>query len=80
MRIFIWFLIVQIHESFGTKDTLNVCVLLEMTQYRYSKYYTFFNDIIGHVFEEVTNRTDIHVLTEYSLNHIPKDTQVTNVV
>ena len=71
--VLIWFIIVQIHNSFAGKYMLNVCVLLEMTQYRYSKYYAFFNDIIQHAFQEIENRTDI---LQYSLQLTPKDTQV----
>ena len=78
MRIFVWLLIVQVHDFFGTKDTLNVCVLLEITQYRYSKWYAFFSDIIEHAFVEVQHRMDM--LPEYSLKLISKDTQVTKFI
>ena len=74
MRICIWFLVFQINESFGTKHALNVCALVEMTDYRYSQYYKFFKDIIEYAFEEMDNRADI--LQGYSLKSIPVDTKV----
>ena len=75
--IFLCFLVVQIHKSVGGKDTLHVSVLLETTHYFLSKYFTFFSDILEHAFKEIENRRDI--LPEYSLELIPKDTQVIKV-
>ena len=75
--VYIWLIFIQTHEVIKAKETLNVCVLLEETQFRYSKYYAFFTDIIEHVFGMIDNRKDL--LEDYSLKLISKDTQVTSL-
>ena len=56
------------------RRTLHVGALFELSNHFFTKYVSFFVNIIEHVFEEIENRTDI--LADYSLKLITKDTQV----
>lgn len=56
------------------KKPLYVGALFELSEHWYRKYTPFFITIMEHAFAEIDNRTDL--LTDYSLQLIPKDTEV----
>ena len=62
------------HVCVADRTCLNVGALLELSHFRFGKYYNFFNNILDHAFSDIETGTTI--LPGYTLDLIPKDTKV----
>lgn len=58
----------------GSKSTLEVGVLLELSDYAYSEYRGLYPDILDYAFKEIEERGDI--LPGFTFNMTVKDTKV----
>lgn len=58
----------------ASKSTIEVGVLLELTDYWYSKYAGFYTQILDYAFKEIEERGDI--LPSFTFNMTVKDTKV----